>query len=85
MSNYTENIAIRVTEEDEVKVEKYAEENGLSKSGAARKILYDGMMMNGMKPSRQRVQTRVPSVTEAVRLSVAFLLGVAAAVGWGII
>ena len=57
MSNYTENIAIRVTEEDEVKVEKYAEENGLSKSGAARKILYDGMMMNGMKPSRQRVQT----------------------------
>jgi hypothetical protein len=40
---YTENIAIRVTEETEEAVERYAEENGLNKSSAARELLREGM------------------------------------------
>jgi hypothetical protein len=54
MTNYTENIAIRVKPEDETAVEDYAEDNGLSKSGGARKLLYEGMDREGVKPDRDK-------------------------------
>jgi hypothetical protein len=47
---YTENIAIRVTEDTEEAVERYAEENGLNKSSAARELLREGMWEKRISP-----------------------------------
>jgi hypothetical protein len=42
-SDYTETIAIRVTEEDKELIERYADNNGMTQSGASRKFLYEGI------------------------------------------
>lgn len=47
---YTEMIGVRVTEETEEAVERYAEENGLNKSSAARELLREGMWEKRISP-----------------------------------
>jgi hypothetical protein len=51
---YSETIAIRVTPKTEEAVENYASEEGLSKSGASRKLLREGMKNERISPYMRR-------------------------------
>jgi hypothetical protein len=48
--DYDTTVTTRITEETKEQIEKYAEDNGLSKAGAQRQLLYKGMRVEGVDP-----------------------------------